>query len=106
MIFGLVILLERTVRKYPNGFIISATMALWGLSRFFEEHFWLGPRAQVGSGVSESSTGPWLVQAAGLALFAAGAGMMLVLWRRRRARETADSSRGDRRREVTAAATG
>ena len=82
VIFGLLLLVERYVSRRPNGLVLSAAMGLWGLSRFFEEHFWLGTAAQVGSTQSESGVGPVLVQAAGLALFAAGAATALWLWRR------------------------
>lgn len=81
-IFGILLLIERYVRRRPTGFLVAATMALWGLARFFEEHFWLGGQAQVGSSQSESGIGPVLVQGAGLALFVAGALVMLWLWRR------------------------
>ena len=82
VIFGLLLLIERYVRRRPTGLVLSAAMGLWGLSRFLEEHFWLGTAAQVGSSQSESGVGPVLVQAAGLALFAAGAAVALWLWRR------------------------
>jgi hypothetical protein len=48
-------------------------MGLWGLSRFFEEHLWLSDSSHLGS---------FLVQAAGLALCAAGIITMAVLWKR------------------------
>ena len=73
VIFGILILIERRVPRRPTGFILSATMGLWGLSRFAEEHLWLSDTSHVGS---------FLVQAAGLALCAAGVVMMVVLWRR------------------------
>jgi prolipoprotein diacylglyceryltransferase len=83
VIFAVLILIERTVRRRPVGFVLAATMALWGLARFLEEHFWLGAHAQVGSTQSESGIGPVLVQAAGLVLFAGGVAIMAWLWRRR-----------------------
>jgi phosphatidylglycerol---prolipoprotein diacylglyceryl transferase len=73
VIFGILIFLERRFPKRPTGFILSATMALWGLSRFAEEHLWLSDTSHVGS---------FLVQAAGLTLCAAGVVLMAVLWRR------------------------
>ncbi len=81
VIFAVLILIERHVQRRPSGYVLSATMALWGLARFFEEHFFLGTQAQVGSTQSESHIGPILVQVAGLALFAAGVGLMF--WLRR-----------------------
>jgi prolipoprotein diacylglyceryltransferase len=82
VIFGILLLVERIARRRPTGFVIAAAMALWGLSRFFEERFFLGAHAQVGSSQSESGIGPVLVQGAGLALFAAGVLTMVWLWRR------------------------
>ncbi|HLX88277.1 MAG TPA: prolipoprotein diacylglyceryl transferase family protein, partial [Acidimicrobiales bacterium] len=79
VIFGVLLLIERHIRRRPTGFVVAATMALWGLARFFEEHFWLGGQAQVHSTQSESGVGPVLVQGAGLALFAAGIAVMLWL---------------------------
>jgi len=87
VIFGILILIEHTVRRRPTGFLVAATMALWGLARFFEEHFWLGSPAQVNSSQSESGIGPVLVQGTGLVLFAAGVIVMLWLWRRGRFNE-------------------
>jgi phosphatidylglycerol---prolipoprotein diacylglyceryl transferase len=75
IIFGLLLLIERTYRDRPTGFILAATMSLWGAERFLEEHFWLGQIGGLGSD---------LVQAAGLALFGAGLIVMGVLWRRQR----------------------
>jgi len=59
----------------PVGFVLAATMALWGLTRFYEERLWLGEIGHLGS---------TLVQAAGLALFAAGLVVMVILYRRQR----------------------
>ena len=81
-IFGLLLLLERYLRRRPTGLVLSAAMGLWGLARFLEEHFWLGTSTQVGSKVSESGVGPVLVQGAGLALFVAGGATAVWLWRR------------------------
>ena len=75
IIWGILILIERRVTRRPTGFILAATMGLWGLSRFAEEHLWLSDTSHVGS---------LLVQAAGLVLCAAGIVTMTVLWRRSR----------------------
>ena len=82
-IFAVLLLVEHYAPRRPTGFVLSGAMALWGLARFFEEHFFLGAQAQVASTQSESSIGPVLVQVAGLALFAAGVGVMAWLWRRK-----------------------
>jgi phosphatidylglycerol:prolipoprotein diacylglycerol transferase len=81
-IFAVLVLIERYARRRPTGVVLAGAMSLWGLARFFEEHFWLGIAAQVGSTQSESSVGPVLVQAAGLGLFVAGAVVMAWVWRR------------------------
>jgi phosphatidylglycerol:prolipoprotein diacylglycerol transferase len=73
VIFGILILIEHRAPRRPTGFILAATMSLWGLSRFFEEHLWLSDTSHLGS---------FLVQAAGLTLCASGIIVMLVLWRR------------------------
>jgi phosphatidylglycerol:prolipoprotein diacylglycerol transferase len=75
IIFGILLLIERYYRDRPVGFILAATMTLWGLARFFEERLWLGEIGHLGS---------VLVQAAGLALFVAGLVTLAVLWRRQR----------------------
>jgi phosphatidylglycerol:prolipoprotein diacylglycerol transferase len=75
IIFGILLLIERYYRDRPVGFILAATMALWGLARFFEERLWLGEIGHLGS---------VLVQGAGLALFVAGLAVMAVLHRRHR----------------------
>jgi phosphatidylglycerol---prolipoprotein diacylglyceryl transferase len=75
IIFGILLLIERYYRDRPVGFVLAATMALWGLTRFYEERLWLGEIGHLGS---------VLVQAAGLALFAAGVVVMVVLHRRGR----------------------
>lgn len=81
VIFGLLILLEHKVRERPRGFVIAATMALWGLARFLEEHYFLSSSSKANG---ESGVGPVLVQSAGLVLFVAGVGTMVWLIRRRR----------------------
>jgi phosphatidylglycerol---prolipoprotein diacylglyceryl transferase len=83
VIWGILILIERRVPKRPTGFILAATMGLWGLSRFAEEHLWLSDTSHVGS---------FLVQAAGLALCAAGIITMAVLWRKSRNKPQTDAS--------------
>jgi len=75
VIFGILLLVERYYRDRPVGFVLAATMALWGLARFLEERLWLGEIGHLGS---------VLVQVAGLALFAAGLVVMAFLHRRRR----------------------
>ena len=42
VIFGILLLIERYYRDRPVGFVLAATMALWGLARFYEESLWLG----------------------------------------------------------------
>ena len=78
VIFGLLLLVEHYWRERPDGVVISAAVALWGLARFFEEHFWLGLGAQHQSSQTESHAGPILVQGAGLIMFAAG--VLGVVW--------------------------
>jgi prolipoprotein diacylglyceryltransferase len=78
VIFGILIYLERRFPKRPNGFILAATMALWGLERFVEENLWLKDTSHIGQ---------YGVQATGLALFAAGVITMVVLLRRFRRHE-------------------
>ena len=72
LIFGILLLIERYYRDRPVGFVLAATMALWGLTRFYEERLWLGEIGHLGS---------VLVQYAGLALFAAGLVVMALLYR-------------------------
>ena len=71
-IFGILLLIERHFRDRPVGFIVAATMALWGLARFLEENVWLRQNDHNGS---------ILVQGAGLALFVAGIVVMVLLRR-------------------------
>jgi phosphatidylglycerol:prolipoprotein diacylglycerol transferase len=78
VIFGILIYLERRFSKRPNGFILAATMALWGLERFVEENLWLKDTSHIGQ---------YGVQATGLVLFAAGVITMVVLLRRFRRHE-------------------
>jgi prolipoprotein diacylglyceryltransferase len=75
IIFGILLLIERYYKDRPVGFVLAATMALWGLTRFYEERLWLGEIGHLGS---------VLVQIAGLALFVAGVAVMAVLHRRHR----------------------
>lgn len=79
VIFGILMLLEHYIRRRPTGFILSATAALWGLARFFEENVFLK---------QNDHNGAPLVQGAGLALFVVGVVAMAVLWRRRRPGES------------------
>src|SRR6202163_4039536 len=65
IIFGILLLIERHYRDRPVGFVLAATMALWGLARFFEERLWLGEIGHLGS---------VLVQIAGLGLLRSGLG--------------------------------
>jgi len=81
LIFGVLLLIERYYRRRPVGFVLAATMALWGLTRFYEERLWLGEIGHLGS---------VLVQGAGLALFVAGIAVMAVLHRRQRTRSLGD----------------
>ena len=83
IIFGILLLIERYYRDRPVGFILAATMTLWGLARFLEERLWLGEIGHLGS---------VLVQAAGLALFVAGLVVLTVLWRRQRRASTQTST--------------
>jgi phosphatidylglycerol:prolipoprotein diacylglycerol transferase len=83
IIFGILLLIERYYRDRPVGFILAATMTLWGLARFLEERLWLGEIGHLGS---------VLVQAAGLALFLAGLVVLTVLWRRQRRASTQTST--------------
>ena len=82
VIFGVLLLIEHYYRDRPDGFVVSAAVALWGLARFVEEHFWLGLGAQRGSTQTESHAGPILVQGAGLLMCAAGVLGMVWAWRR------------------------
>ncbi len=63
IIFGILLLIERYYSDRPVGFVLAATMALWGLTRFYEERLWLGEIGHLGS---------VLVQGAGLLLFVVG----------------------------------
>jgi prolipoprotein diacylglyceryltransferase len=75
IIWGILLLIERYFRNRPTGFVLAAAMGLWGLARFLEERLWLGEIGHLGS---------VLVQAAGLALFAAGVVVMALLLVRHR----------------------
>ena len=75
IIFGILVLIERHYRDRPTGFVLAATMTMWGAERFLEERFWLGQIGHLGS---------VLVQVAGLVLF--GAGLVVLGWLRRRQR--------------------
>jgi len=84
-IFGVLIWIEHKVPRRPNGFILAATMALWGLTRFLEEHLWLSDTSHIGD---------LLVQIAGLALCASGIVIMFALWRRQASRDAAEAETG------------
>jgi prolipoprotein diacylglyceryltransferase len=86
VIFGILLLVEHYYRDRPDGFVASTAVALWGLARFFEEHFWLGLGAQHQSSQTESHAGPILVQGAGLVMF--GAGLVLMWWSLHKGRRT------------------
>ena len=79
IILGVLLLIERYYKDRPVGFVLAATMALWGLTRFYEERLWLGEIGHLGSE---------LVQIAGLVLFVAGLGVMVFLYRRHRGAES------------------
>ncbi len=81
IIFAILLLIEHYIRNRPVGFVVAATAALWGLGRFFEENVFLRQNDHVGS---------WLVQGAGLGLFAVGLITMVVLWRRPRPEPAAE----------------
>ena len=63
----------------PAAIVLGVGMVLWGIERFLDEHLWLGEDGHLGS---------ILVQAAGIALAAAGAILLisrigpLQRWRR------------------------
>lgn len=40
--FGAVLFIERRMRDRPNGLLIAAAAATWGMARFFDQYFWLG----------------------------------------------------------------
>jgi len=71
VIFGVLILIERHLSGRPRGFVTAAAMTLWGLERFVEEKLWLSYPGHLGAE---------LVEAAGLALCAAGMVSAAVLW--------------------------
>ncbi len=62
-IFFIVIMIERKMINRPSGLVVSSTVGLWGLGRFFEEHLWLAYPGHLGA---------ILVQIAGLGLFVVG----------------------------------
>ena len=82
-IFGILLLIERRYRDRPVGFVLAATMALWGLARFLEENLWLRQNDHNGS---------ILVQGAGLLLFVAGLAVMAVLRRHHMLHPPADEA--------------
>jgi prolipoprotein diacylglyceryltransferase len=72
-ILGILLLVERYARDRPVGFITALAVALWSLTRFTDEFFWLAvPRL-------------WdAVEIVSLILSASGFVTAAVLWRRRR----------------------
>ena len=56
-------MIERKMINRPSGLVVSSTVGLWGLGRFFEEHLWLAYPGHLGA---------ILVQIAGLGLFVVG----------------------------------
>ena len=81
-IFGVLLLLERRLRRrpdgsprsgYPPGAVLGVGMVLWGVERFLDEHLWLGEEGHLGS---------LLVQGAGIALVVAGVALLVVTRRR------------------------
>ena len=67
-IWGALVWIERRTRRHPTGVMVAAFLALWGMARFADEFFWLAtPRL-------------WdAVEVTGLALAAAGWGVMAAL---------------------------
>jgi prolipoprotein diacylglyceryltransferase len=77
-ILGILLLLERWTRGRPVGLLMWSAVALWSLTRFTDEYFWLAV--------------PHLwdaVEVVSLILSAAGFVAVAVLWRRRRRVEPA-----------------
>lgn len=74
-ILGVVLLVERWTRGRPVGFLVATAVALWGITRFTDEFFWLAvPRL-------------WdAVEAFAIVLTLSGFVVMAVLWRRDRGR--------------------
>jgi phosphatidylglycerol:prolipoprotein diacylglycerol transferase len=71
-ILGILLLLERWTRGRPVGLLVASAVALWSLTRFTDEYFWLAV--------------PHLwdaVEVVALILTAAGFVAVAVLWRRR-----------------------
>ncbi len=75
-VFVVLILIERRVRNRPPGFLLAGLAAFWGVTRFFDEYFWLAvPRL-------------WdAVEAFSLLLSAAGFAAMAIMWARHRRRQ-------------------
>jgi phosphatidylglycerol:prolipoprotein diacylglycerol transferase len=60
-VFGAVLLIERHLQDRPDGLLIAMAAALWGLSRFADQFFWLGTPGRLDA-----------VEVAGLALSLSG----------------------------------
>jgi phosphatidylglycerol:prolipoprotein diacylglycerol transferase len=71
-ILGILLLLERWTRGRPVGLLVASAVALWSLTRFTDEYFWLAiPHL-------------WdAVEVVALILSASGFVTVAVLWRRR-----------------------
>jgi phosphatidylglycerol:prolipoprotein diacylglycerol transferase len=85
-VFGAVLLIERRLRDRPDGLLIAAAAALWGLARFFDQFFWLGTPGHIDA-----------VEVAGVALCLAGsiaAGVLLSRHRRQGPRPPARGPAG------------
>lgn len=74
VVWGISLRAERWAKgRSPAGFVIAATMSLWGIERFIEEYFWLSYPGNLGAE---------LVELAAAAMFVIGAVWALLVWRR------------------------
>jgi prolipoprotein diacylglyceryltransferase len=72
-VLGAVLLIERHLRDRPDGLLVAAAAATWGMARFFDQFFWLGTPGRLDP-----------VEVAGLTLSLVGwAGAAYLLARRR-----------------------
>jgi phosphatidylglycerol:prolipoprotein diacylglycerol transferase len=67
-VFLVLVLIERQIHRRPDGLLIGVAAALWGLSRFFDQFFWLGTPGRIDA-----------VEVAGLALSLTGWILLLYL---------------------------